>query len=177
MAVWLAGAPLRDADRVQSVHLMLPAHLTELTDLANPTQHAGASGPAHSFAIPPVSGVPRPDSLAETMLERALGPHDWANGRQWNYTYEWHLLGQRYRLDLYWEAARLVVEIDGPEHRGPLKFAEDRRRDNKLQQLGHRVLRFPNDDVISDVHAVVSDIKDMLSRLRRTGSPRRGEAE
>lgn len=171
IAVWLAGAPLRTADRVQSVHLTLPAHLTELTDLADPNQHAGVSRTGHSFAIPPVSGVPRPDSLAETKLERALAQHAWANGRRWNHTYEWHLLGQRYRLDLYWEAERLVVEIDGPEHRGPLKFAEDRRRDNKLQQLGHRVLRFPNDDVISDIHAVVSDIKDMLSRLRRTGSP------
>jgi very-short-patch-repair endonuclease len=65
-----------------------------------------------------------------------------------------------------------VVEIDGPEHRGPLKFADDRRRDNRLQQLGHRVLRFPNDDVISDVHAVVSEIRNMLSRLRDAGPAR-----
>jgi very-short-patch-repair endonuclease len=177
VAVWLAGAPLRIVDRVQSVHVTLPAYLTELADLAEPEQAPRRSGTGHSFAIPPVSGVPRADSLAESMLERALAPHAWANGRRWNHTYEWHILGQRYRLDLYWKAERLVVEIDGPEHRGPLMFADDRRRDNRLQQLGYRVLRFPNDDVLSDVQAVLSDIENMLSQLRDAGSSNRGEAE
>src|SRR5262249_27494615 len=156
---------------VRSVHVTLPAYLTELADLVEPDQARGGSGTGYSFAIPPISGVPRADRPAETMLERALGPHAWANGRRWNHTYGGHVLGPPYRLDLYWEAERLVVEIDGPEHRGPLRFADDRRRDNRLQQLGHRVLRFPNDDVISNVQAVVSDIKDMLGRLRRIGSP------
>jgi very-short-patch-repair endonuclease len=177
MSVWLAGAPLRAVDRVRSVRVTLPAYLTELADLVEPDHARGGSATGHSFAIPPISGVPRADSPAETMLERALAPHAWANGRRWNHTYEWHVLGQRYRLDLYWEAERLVVEVDGPEHRGPLRFADDRRRDNRLQQLGHRVLRFPNDDVISDVQAVVSDIKDMLSRLRRTARQIRSEAQ
>jgi very-short-patch-repair endonuclease len=167
LAVWLAGAPLCAADRVRSIHITLPTYLTELTELAEPP---GAARTAHSFAIPPLSGVPRADSVAESMLERALAPHAWANGRRWNHTYEWHLLGQLYRLDLYWKAERLVVEIDGPEHRGPLKYAADRRRDNQLQQLGHRVLRFPNDDVISDVQAVVLKIRNILGWLRDAGS-------
>jgi very-short-patch-repair endonuclease len=106
------------------------------------------------------------------MLERALAPHGWAQGRRWNHTYEWHLLGKPYRLDLYWEAERLVVEIDGPEHRGPLKFVDDRRRDVQLQLRGHYVLRFPNEEVVSDVMAVVSKIGRMLSRRRGTDSPK-----
>jgi very-short-patch-repair endonuclease len=171
VAVWLAGGPLHGADRVRSVHITLPAYLTELADLAERSQTPHVSGTGHSFVIPPMSGVPRVDSPAETMLERALAPHAWANGRRWNHTYEWHPLGQPYRLDLYWETERLVVEIDGPEHRGPLKFAADRHRDNQLQLLGHRVLRFPNEDVVCDVQTVVSRIKNMLSRLRDIGSP------
>ena len=171
LAVWLAGAPLRVTDRVRAIRVLLPRYLTELVDLAEPDQTPGGPGTGHSFVIPPVSGVPRADSVAETMLERALAPHAWATGRRWNHTYEWHLLGQPYRLDLYWEAERLVVEVDGAEHRGPLKFAADRRRDNQLQLLGHRVLRFPNDDVVADVQAVMLKIKDMLSRLRDAGLP------
>jgi hypothetical protein len=78
VAVWLAGAPLHAAERVRSVRITLPRYLTELADLAEPQQTPGASGTGHSFVIPPISGVPRADSPAETMLERALAPHAWA---------------------------------------------------------------------------------------------------
>jgi very-short-patch-repair endonuclease len=194
-SVWLMGAPLRHVDRVPVVAICLPAVVTDLLAEAETTfQHPNLTGAAiaapnlaeppamfpgrHAFdtketlagatslIVPPLAGVPRPDSDAEQALERGLARHEWAIGRVWNRTYEWHLLGKAYRLDLFWPDEGLVVEVDGPEHRGRLAFAEDRRRDVKLQLLGHDVLRFTNDQVLSDVESVLANI-DQLLRQRR----------
>ncbi|MBO4207970.1 endonuclease domain-containing protein [Micromonospora echinofusca] len=169
--VWLTGAPLRTVDRVREVRLPLPAHLTRLaTGATGPAGAAvGAVPPAGSPPVlhcPPLAGLPRADSAAEQALERALARHGWAHGRRWNQSHEWHLLGRPYRLDLFWAVEGLVVEVDGPEHRGPLKFADDRQRDVHLQLLGYDVLRFTNEQVLADIHHVVRQIRQLLVRRR-----------
>jgi very-short-patch-repair endonuclease len=170
--VWLTGAPLLVVDRVRSVPITLPGYFTQLAAEAGSTvDTAGEPDTGSVFSFPPLSGIPRRDSDAEQALERALRPHDWARGRHWNYTYEWHTLGKPYRLDLFWPAERIVVEVDGPEHRGRLAFADDRHRDVQLQLLGHDVLRFPNELVLSDVQAVITRIARLL-RQRRESAPR-----
>jgi very-short-patch-repair endonuclease len=164
LTVWLAGAPLQTVDRVRRVPVTLPAYLTDLAaTVESPRSNAG-TGPI--FTYPPLSGVPRPDSRAEQALEEALARHDWAQGRRWNHTYEWHLLAKPYRLDLFWAAEGLVVEVDGHEHREPLRFADDRRRDVQLQLLGYAVLRFTNEHVLSDIDATVLKIKQLLTQRR-----------
>jgi very-short-patch-repair endonuclease len=164
LTVWLAGAPLRAVDRIRQVPVALPGYVTDLAPGTESDRPATGTEPV--FAYPPLSGLPRPDSLAEQALEHALARHDWAQGRRWNHTYEWHLLAQPYRLDLFWATEGLVIEVDGPEHRRPLKFADDRRRDVQLQLLGHDVLRFTNEQVLSDVDATVLKIKQLLTRRR-----------
>jgi very-short-patch-repair endonuclease len=163
--VWLAGAPLRTVDRIRSCRVSLPTELAQLTAIAVKNPHPPQEAP-RVFSIPPISGSPRQDSPAELALEGALKGHEWASGRRWNYTYEWHVLAKPYRLDLFWADERLVVEVDGRDHRGPLKFADDRRRDVQLQLLGHDVLRFTNEQVLSDVQAVVSKIEKSLTQRR-----------
>jgi Protein of unknown function (DUF559) len=189
LTVWLAGAPLRVVERLPAVAIPLPAYLTQLVAEAEPTtDESGAGGadpgerppavdeghkPASTgpvFRYPPLSGVPRQDSPAELRLERALAPHEWAWGRRWNHTYEWHLLGKPYRLDLFWPAEGLVVEVDGPDHRERLKFADDRRRDVQLHLLGHVVFRFTNEEVLADVEIVVRKIEQLLSQRRETNT-------
>ncbi|RKN51045.1 endonuclease domain-containing protein [Micromonospora endolithica] len=166
--VWLAGAPLRHADRVRPVPVAVPAGLAALDDPGGRIpDNVGRVGPV-LLAWPPIAGVPRGDSAAEQALERALAPHPWARGRRWNQTYEWHPLGEAYRLDLFWPAEGLAVEVDGPEHRGRIAFANDRRRDVRLQLRGLDVLRFTNEQVLSDVPTVVDGIRRLLA-LRRAG--------
>jgi very-short-patch-repair endonuclease len=172
--VWLAGAPLRVVDRVLSVSIALPGYLTQLATetagMAEVEGVVGVPGPAAVLSYPALSGLPRADSRAEQALERALASHEWAGGRRWNHTLEWHILGRPYRLDLFWAAEGLAVEVDGPEHRGRMKFADDRRRDVQLQLLGHDVLRFTNEQVLSDVHAVVLRIRQLLATRRAAGA-------
>lgn len=93
-------------------------------------------------------------------------------GRRWNHVYQWHVLGRQYRLDLFWPDDGLVVEVDGLEHRGRLRFADDRRRDVQLQLLGYDVLRFTTEDVLSDVQATVLRIRQLLGQRRATGPHR-----
>ncbi|MBM0236291.1 DUF559 domain-containing protein, partial [Micromonospora sp. ATA32] len=170
LTVWLAGAPLRVVDRIRSVPVTLPAYVTQLADSPGRIADSSADPVPPGLTYPPLSGVPRADSAAEQALERALAPHEWARDRRWNHTYEWHLLGRPYRLDLYWAAEGLAVEVDGPEHRGRITFANDRRRDVQLQLLGLDVLRFTNEQVLSDVQTVVRKIRHLLVRRRAAGT-------
>ena len=49
----------------------------------------------------------------------------------------------RWEVDCFWEAQRLVVEIDGyAVHSGRTAFERDRRKQAELQDLGLEVLRF-----------------------------------
>lgn len=131
-----------------------------------PHSHAEAEPDDTSVRCPAIAGLPRADSPAELKLESALRRHPWAAGRVWNATYQPDPLAPAYRLDLWWETERCVVEIDGPEHRSAAHFAADRRRDVRLQLAGNAVLRFTNTQVLADVSTVVSQIERFI-RSRR----------
>lgn len=167
LSVWLVGA-VGDTDRVRSVTVSPPADLRDLTDDV-PGGASDAAGQAKipSFvAYPPLSGVPRWDSPAELALEKALARYEWSAGRHWNYTYLHHILAKPYRLDVFWPDEGLVVEVDGKDHRNRLKYADDRRRDVRLQLLGFDVLRFTNEQVLSDITIVLHEIRQILSQRR-----------
>jgi very-short-patch-repair endonuclease len=66
-----------------------------------------------------------------------------------------------------WPAERVVVELDGPDHRGALKYADDRRRDNALTLGGYAVLRFLNDEVTADMSRVLAMIEELVVARRR----------
>jgi very-short-patch-repair endonuclease len=61
----------------------------------------------------------------------------------------------RFIVDFYCAEACLVIEIDGPAHAEPNADAD---RQHTLESLGLRVLRFSNDDVLSDPDAVLARI-------------------
>jgi len=51
--------------------------------------------------------------------------------------------GRRRWLDAVWEAARLIVEVDGIHHLDAAQYWADMDRDNDFTLGGYRVLRFP----------------------------------
>ncbi len=59
-----------------------------------------------------------------------------------------------YVLDFYCSKARLVVELDGSQHRDET----DRIRDTWLEARGLRVIRFGNTEVFADFDAVLDTI-------------------
>jgi very-short-patch-repair endonuclease len=56
-----------------------------------------------------------------------------------------HPIGS-YIVDFYCDAAKLVIEVDGPIHLGQQERDADRQA--YLEMLGLTVLRFTNDDVL-----------------------------
>ena len=65
-------------------------------------------------------------------------------------------------VDFYVPSARLVIEIDGIQHREEEHLKADRKRDFELQFLGNRVLRFSNYDIRMNFPIVCYEIMKAL---------------
>jgi very-short-patch-repair endonuclease len=164
IGVWLVGDTLRIVDRFRLVTVPVPDHLKDLG------QRALTPGrEPHVVEFPSVAGRPHPGSAAEQRLEAYLSRCEWASGREWNQLHQTHPLELPIRVDLMWRQCRCAVEIDGPDHLGILKYADDRRRDNTLALSGFTVLRFINSDVIDDPAKAAATIEKLLQLRRREG--------
>jgi very-short-patch-repair endonuclease len=65
------------------------------------------------------------------------------------------------RADLYYPAARLVLEYDGGNHRE--RMVDDNRRQNLLVNAGYRVLRFTSADIRSRADVVIGQVRAALA--------------
>ena len=68
----------------------------------------------------------------------------------------------RYRADLYYPAARLILEYDGDNHRD--RLVEDNFRQNLLLNAGFRLLRFTAADVYGRPDVVEGMVRSALFR-------------
>ena len=66
----------------------------------------------------------------------------------------------RYIVDFVAPRARLVVEVDGPQHWQ--RRAADARRDRVLQQLGYRVLRLDAELVVRQLPVALECVRERL---------------
>ena len=74
-----------------------------------------------------------------------------------------HQIG-RYVVDFYCREAQLIIECDGGVHDRNDQWQHDRSRDLYLTQLGNRVVRFKNDQVLSNTETVLEEIASLLLR-------------
>lgn len=165
VGTWLTASVLPLVDRYPIWQLAVPAYLEALS-------HDERGEPPPPVDYPALAGLPHPASAAEQALERRLARCAWAVGRTWNQQYSGGSLVPPIRVDLMWPAERCVVEIDGPDHRGSLKYAADRRRDNGLTLDGFAVLRFTNEEIDDDPARVLGVVEALLSKKRTNeGNP------
>ena len=75
----------------------------------------------------------------------------------------------RYIVDFACLEEHLVIEIDGGQHADDNGVRRDKRRSVRLGQLGYRVLRFWDNEVLTNTDGVVERITEVLSY--RTPSP------
>ncbi len=78
----------------------------------------------------------------------------------------WHFRRQhpvgRFIVDFFCAKAKLVIEVDGPIHKQ--QRAYDRERTKILEvERGYRVIRFTNDEVLSDIESVLQRIRAALN--------------
>ena len=69
-----------------------------------------------------------------------------------------HSIGY-YIADFYCPSERLVIELDGQHHFTPEGITNDKERDDHLQQLNIKVLRFENKEVLNNLTSVLKRIK------------------
>ncbi len=68
-------------------------------------------------------------------------------------------------VDAVWPDQKVIVEVDGyGYHRSRPRFANDRRRDRKLQLAGYRVFRYTYDDLDHHAPIVAAEIRDALGQ-------------
>ena len=65
-------------------------------------------------------------------------------------------------VDFYCHRAALVIEVDGDVH--DLQKQEDARREKVLLEMGLKVVRFKNDEVVRELPEVVEKIKDFVAK-------------
>lgn len=89
-----------------------------------------------------------------------------------------------YVVDFACFEARLVIEAHGPLHAKPPQRVADQKREAWLEGAGFRVLRFSEDEILSDLGRVIETIRSALSEsspspglLRNPPSPSEGEGE
>ncbi len=87
----------------------------------------------------------------------------------WSYLSNRKLEGRKFRrqhsiknyiVDFYCPSEKLVIELDGQIHMNPTNEMLDQERDQELESLGLRVLRFENKMVFENLGSVFQEIKD-----------------
>jgi len=70
-----------------------------------------------------------------------------------------HPLGQIV-VDFCCPSKRLIIEVDGPIHQDQVE--NDIERTRHLEAYGYRVIRFRNDEILTDIETVLSSIRKAL---------------
>ena len=76
-----------------------------------------------------------------------------------------------YIVDFYCPAANLVIECDGSQHFTDEGLEVDRMRDDALAQLGLKVFRFDNGQLVEQLDSVVEVIYQYCLNQLATESP------
>jgi very-short-patch-repair endonuclease len=99
----------------------------------------------------------------QTLAEKAF----WAlvrNRRLGGYRFLRQVAIDRYFADFVCEAAKVIVELDGPVHDGREDY--DARRTETLEMFGYVVMRFRNEQVLADLGRVADDLLAVLRSER-----------
>ena len=73
-----------------------------------------------------------------------------------------HIIGD-YIADFVCLHSKLIIEVDGGYHLVGDQIVKDTERTDYLESLGYRVIRFSNDEVLSDTQRVMSDIQKAMN--------------
>ena len=97
----------------------------------------------------------RENSAAETVLWRQLRAR-----RLMGYKFRRQMVITPYIVDFVCLEAGLIIEADGGQHNQ--QTAYDARRTALLEDLGYRVVRFWNHEILGELEAVLEQIKAAL---------------
>jgi very-short-patch-repair endonuclease len=131
-----------------------------------------------------VTGYAKQTLVKATRLRRGMTD---AERKLWSVLRNRQVRGAKFRrqqpigpfiADFVCQERRLIVEADGGQH---AESTADDRRTEFLESKGYRVLRFWNNDILSNINGVAQVIATAISTphparaLRESPSPSRGE--
>lgn len=157
LAVWFVGNPLSSVDWINTYPLSMADRITIPVDQPSTADEAAPIRLA-------VEGQPKPGH--ESRLAAQLAAASWAGPHVWNRSLDLGALHPTVLPDIRWPDERLIVEVDGPEHRSSARYESDRRRDAALLLHDYAVLRFTNDQIDRDLSYVLHMIRDLLQKRR-----------
>ena len=70
-----------------------------------------------------------------------------------------------YIADFYAPSLRLCIEVDGKQHSTKTGKEYDAERDNYMESLNIKILRFKNELVIEDIENVVNEVKRIIELI------------
>ena len=73
-----------------------------------------------------------------------------------------HVIGD-YIVDFICLKQKLIIEIDGGYHNDIVQQQEDRIRQNWLESMDYKVIRFTNEEVFYNIETVISTIKGNIN--------------
>ena len=68
-----------------------------------------------------------------------------------------HSIGN-YIIDFYCASSRLIIELDGEIHNLPDQKEKDKSRDENFKEMDFKILRFLNEEVLSNINLVKQEI-------------------
>jgi cyclase len=104
----------------------------------------------------------------------------------WNFLSGSELSGIRFKrqhpilyfiADFYCHKAKLIIEIDGGYHQLPEQYLYDKNRDNELEMLGLKTIRFTNEQVFLETEKVLNVIKEEVKNRIEPLNPLKGTLE
>jgi len=66
-------------------------------------------------------------------------------------------------VDFYCHKAGLVIELDGSVHQGDEQKENDAKRDKALNEMGLRIVRFKNGEIVKNLPVVLEKIRGFIS--------------
>ena len=72
-----------------------------------------------------------------------------------------HIIGD-YIVDFICLKQKLIIEIDGGYHQETTQQTEDKTRQNWLESMGYKILRFTNEDIFHDIESVITTINNNI---------------
>jgi len=109
-----------------------------------------------------IDGVPPTESELEAMFVRLVKAHGLAAPSR-QATFDWSS-GEQGRVDFWYPAEQLIVELDGRTfHARSAAFELDRRRDQLALMRGIRTVRFTHRQVTTEPAHVVLVIRALLT--------------
>ncbi|MBI3169126.1 MAG: endonuclease domain-containing protein [Chloroflexi bacterium] len=119
----------------------------------------------HPIILQRAREMRHPQTPAEATLWRGI------RNRNLGYKFRRQHPINRFIIDFYCAQAKLCIELDGESHLEADQIQYDAARTEFLEILGYKVIRFTNNDVRYNIHAVVAEIIKTIENILTPQKP------